>query len=530
MEALTGVPAVVWAVLAGLGIAVLLVLRAAWSARSSATARLPALLIAIAGGLLLMTVVLARPVAAGSLVGLISSHWKAIGVAAAVLLVTLAVVDFAFSRGRALIAWLLGRWATPQSRGVQLLATGVVIAGLVGASLGGVLALPDMPRPVSQGVTLGSPGSPPPSTAPGQAAVDTTAPVESVEVFDLPGGPMDIVLDAERSGYIVLDTRGVLHFNLPAAAGQPLTTRLVADGIEHGRGVALRDGRLYVVDLGSVCAVAGADCDPRISSQQPFDQDVEVATLATTSASVHSFSVASDGSLERGPDVLTDIPVASFAHAANGLTLGPDGELYLPVGGFDWLWSAPQRVTEAQLVHPDWLGTILRFDGSGSQPEVFSHGLRNVYEVAFDPDGKLWAVDNNGPTLGGWLSEELLQLKQGTDYGYPYDGTYGSWTRRDDGPLWTSPHVGSAGLLWSDDAGLGPGLLSGSCGFLTRFALDSRPMWTQDNGRWAQTDLLSKVPGCVTSIVAISGHELLATVYASADSGELYRIKLASDE
>jgi len=528
VEALTGIAATGWVVLGGLILAGLLVARAAWVVRRPGGAR-EAMILAVAGVALAVALILLKPDTVAHLPGQLAGHWKALAAAVALLVLVLAVVDFAFRR----VVPLLQRArrapvdnARPDRDAVALLAIGLVVALLAGSALAGALVVPETAAPPAAGQTGATPSASPGQTA-APPAVDSVAPVDGVRAFDLPGGPMDLAMDGERSGYIVLDTAGVIRFTLPVDDGQALDVTTVAGGIDHGRGVALRDGTLYVVDLGPVCAVEGADCNPRVANQNPPDQDVEIATLATTSARVRAFSVDQDGSLRAGNDILSDIPVASFAHAANGLTVGADDRLYLPVGNVDWLWAAPDRVAEAHIAHPDWLGTVLRFDESGAQPEVFAHGLRNVYEIGFDPDGRMWAVDNNGPTLGGWLTEEVLQVKQSADYGYPYDGTYGTWTRRTDGPLWTSPHVGSAGLAWSDDVGLGPGLLSGSCGYLALFSLEERPIWPEDNGRWTQTDLLSRVPGCITSVVPISAHELLATVYGSAEQGKLLLVRLA---
>jgi len=169
---------------------------------------------------------------------------------------------------------------------------------------------------------------------------------------------------------------------------------------------------------------------------------------------VLAFDIAADGSLTGRRTILEDLPVVSALHAANGLELGPYGWLYLPVGNVDRLWWDPARV-EGHTPHVDWLGTVLRLDGSGSAPEVVARGFRNVYEVAFEPDGRLWAVNNDGNAQAGFLLEELVQVKPGLDYGFPREGTFGPRTARQEGPAWVMPTNGTAGLAWLGSVGLG---------------------------------------------------------------------------
>jgi hypothetical protein len=222
--------------------------------------------------------------------------------------------------------------------------------------------------------------------------------------------------------------------------------------------------------------------------------------------------------------VLSGLPVVDLTHAVNSLTLGPDGALYLAVGNVDRLWSMPQRLADATTPHPDWLGTILRLDPPGGSPRIFARGLRNVYQVTFDGQGRMWGIDNDGPTLGGWLGEEVLRLKAKANYGYPYDGTFGKPTVRDDFAVWISDGVGSAGLAWAGDVGLGDGLISGSCGELSLI----RPLHPTDptTSRYSETTLLSGVGGCVSSVRVVSADTIVFTVYGSSTSGALWVVRL----
>jgi len=154
--------------------------------------------------------------------------------------------------------------------------------------------------------------------------------------------------------------------------------------------------------------------------------------------------------------------------------------------------------------------------------KVFARGLRNVYGLAFDDRGGLWGVDNDGETASGWRAEEVLHIRPGRHYGYPQEGSFGLHEIRDDLAIWHVEGVGSAGILWAGDVGLGPGLLIGSCGRLDGLRL------TDFNGEWlvaGHNDYaqLLDLPGCVTDIKPIAPDTVIVSIFRT-DS--LYVLKV----
>jgi glucose/arabinose dehydrogenase len=99
-------------------------------------------------------------------------------------------------------------------------------------------------------------------------------------------------------------------------------------------------------------------------------------------------------------------------HQNDSLKFGPDGKLYMGLG------SVCDACTDADPRN----ASILRFDVNTGTSEIFATGMRNPYDLAFQPGtGELFATDNGRDDLGMDAPfEELNHIVQGGDYGYPY--------------------------------------------------------------------------------------------------------------
>lgn len=104
-----------------------------------------------------------------------------------------------------------------------------------------------------------------------------------------------------------------------------------------------------------------------------------------------------------------DLPFGK--HQNDNLEFGPDGWLYLGVG------STCDACEDTNPLS----ASILRFRVETGEREVFATGLRNPYDIAFQPEtGELFATDNGRDDLGmDTPFEELNHIVQGGDYGYP---------------------------------------------------------------------------------------------------------------
>lgn len=64
--------------------------------------------------------------------------------------------------------------------------------------------------------------------------------------------------------------------------------------------------------------------------------------------------------------------------------------------------------------------TIMRFHLDGSHAQIYAHGLRNPYGLAFRPaTGRLYATDNGRDDFGNSVPDEFNLIARGGRYGWP---------------------------------------------------------------------------------------------------------------
>jgi hypothetical protein len=100
-------------------------------------------------------------------------------------------------------------------------------------------------------------------------------------------------------------------------------------------------------------------------------------------------------------------------HATNGIRMGIDGWIYIAVGDFGFhnaVDRSGKKLTQLG-------GGIVRVRPNGKEMEVYTHGLRNIYDVAIDPYMNIFTRDNTNDG-GGWNIRFSHQIQSG-EYGYP---------------------------------------------------------------------------------------------------------------
>lgn len=100
-------------------------------------------------------------------------------------------------------------------------------------------------------------------------------------------------------------------------------------------------------------------------------------------------------------------------HATNGIRMGIDGWIYIAVGDFGFhnaVDRSGKKLTQLG-------GGIVRVRPDGTEMEVYTHGMRNIYDVAIDPYMNIFTRGNTNDG-GGWNIRFSNQIQSG-EYGYP---------------------------------------------------------------------------------------------------------------
>lgn len=181
-------------------------------------------------------------------------------------------------------------------------------------------------------------------------------------------------------------------------------------------------GRMYVTSFdGNIYLLGDLNLDGRADSQTTFAAGYYLPlgiTVHIPSGDVYvshqsAITVLSDTDADGKADtrrvLVHNLP--TDRHQNDNLKFGPDGWLYMGLG------STCDACTE---LNPK-SATILRFNIDTGASEIYATGLRNPYDIAFDPlSGDLFATDNGRDDLGMDVPfEELNHIVQGGNYGFP---------------------------------------------------------------------------------------------------------------
>lgn len=197
--------------------------------------------------------------------------------------------------------------------------------------------------------------------------------------------------------------------------------KIFASGFNNPRGLAWHDGKLYVSSRG------------------------QINTLQDTN---------DDGVADENKIILDNLFSLDIQHSNNGIAFGPDGKLYVAIGG--------PRVGQLELKdetywykgepRDDWqFGGVLQADADGKNMKLFARGLRNPYAVTFDAKGNMFATDNGDETIPVPDGDELNLIEPGADYGYPYFfGIPPAWSNTRVPLFVFTPHTAPTDLISYD--------------------------------------------------------------------------------
>ncbi len=206
-------------------------------------------------------------------------------------------------------------------------------------------------------------------------------------------------------------------------------------------------GRLYVTrrgEKGDVVLLEDKDGDgvaeaKSIVLKLPHVHGIAIkgeTLYLTTIREVYSAPIKADGTLGELKKLFSELPDAG-QHPNRTLAFSPQGELFLSVGST--ANSTPEPNKES--------ATLLKLNPDAGKREIFARGLRNTIGFAWHPKtGKLYGMDHGIDYLGDESQkEELNEIKEGKNYGWPFVYEDGKANLEDD-PKETT------GLNWDEYA------------------------------------------------------------------------------
>ncbi|WP_426058289.1 PQQ-dependent sugar dehydrogenase [Hymenobacter sp. B1770] len=207
--------------------------------------------------------------------------------------------------------------------------------------------------------------------------------------------------------------------SLKVPAGFAITK--YAEGLDKPRMMAVApNGDVYVSNrvAGTITLVRDANKDGKAEVMRQVAQKPNLHGVAlkddklyiSAIREVYVADVQPDGGLGEIKVLYKDLADAG-QHANRTLAFGPDGQLYLSVG------STCNACDEDNPEN----ATMLQIKTDGSGRSIFVTGLRNTIGFDWHPTtGQLFGMDHGIDWLGDESQmEELNQLKQGANYGWP---------------------------------------------------------------------------------------------------------------
>jgi glucose/arabinose dehydrogenase len=222
----------------------------------------------------------------------------------------------------------------------------------------------------------------------------TTVPTVPASIIELPGAevppgfsiikfaevyrPTAFAFDAQGSLYVTSTDSSIYLLRDDNKDGRADSQTIFAAGYYLPLGITIRPstGEVYVSHQGGITVLSDTNGDGKADTKRVLVDNLP-----------------------------TDL------HQNDNLKFGPDGWLYMGLGS----------TCDACAQSNPKSATILRFNIDTGESEIFATGLRNPYDIAFDPiTGDLFATDNGRDDLGMDAPfEELNHIVQGGNYGFP---------------------------------------------------------------------------------------------------------------
>lgn len=180
-------------------------------------------------------------------------------------------------------------------------------------------------------------------------------------------------------------------------------------------------GHVYVTDrdAGVVLLLQDTDGDGAADTKKTVATIKQVHGLAMRGSKMYLIAVRelytadinADGTLGAPQMLLNNLPDGG-QHPNRTIAFGPDDKLYITVGSTCNACPEPNKEN----------ATILQTNADGTGRKIFAKGLRNTIGFGWHPQTKvMWGMDHGIDWLGdNDQKEEVNQIKEGANYGWPY--------------------------------------------------------------------------------------------------------------
>lgn len=266
--------------------------------------------------------------------------------------------------------------------------------------------------------------------------------------------------------------------------------------VEHPRGVAYRDGRVWVMH------------PPMLSMFQDLDGDG-----VADSEEVLVTGLTTEQITNRGGD-----------HTTNCVRMGIDGWLYIGIGDYG-IQEARGKDGSTVVMRG---GGVVRVRPDGTELEVFCTGLRNPFDLAIDPLLNVYTRDNTNDGAG-W-DTRISDLRQSARYGYTQ--LFANFTDETMPAMGTFGNGGGTGALYIQNprwpSPLHDALLTGDWG---RSEVYRHELTVNGPTFDVQQEVFLQIPRATGMDVDASGHLYVASwrggeasVYAGPNVGFIARV------
>lgn len=190
--------------------------------------------------------------------------------------------------------------------------------------------------------------------------------------------------------------------------------------------LVMPNGNVYVTNrqAGTVTLLKDANNDGKADMAKIVAQKDQMHGIAKkgndlyliTVKELYKAGINNDGTLDSLVMIAGNLPDGG-QHGNRTIHFGPDSLLYISVG------STCNSCDETNNRN----ATMLQVNLQNTTQKIFAKGLRNTIGFAWHPQTKaLWGFDHGIDWLGDFdQREELNQIKEGGDYGWPY--VYGNY-------------------------------------------------------------------------------------------------------